>query len=49
MASIGNTMPQLLHHDGNWAQAELAQSDCDHGNVGLGTKQLERICETISS
>jgi len=31
------------HHDGTWAQAELAQSDCDHGNVELGTKQLERI------
>jgi hypothetical protein len=32
-----------FHHDGTWAQAELAQSDCDHGNLEPGTKQLERI------
>jgi hypothetical protein len=33
----------FFHHDGTWAQAELARSDCDHGKVALGTKQLERI------
>jgi hypothetical protein len=32
-----------FHHDGTWAQAELARTDCDHGNVELGTKELERI------
>ena len=32
-----------FHHDGTWAQAELAQSDCDHGNLEPGIKQLERI------
>ena len=31
------------HHDGTWAQAELARSNCDHGNLEAGTKQLERI------
>jgi hypothetical protein len=35
----------FFHHDGTWAQAELARSDCDHGNVELGTKQLERILQ----
>ena len=32
-----------FHHDGTWAQAELARSDCDRGNVDTGTMQLERI------
>jgi hypothetical protein len=32
-----------FHHDGTWAQAELARSDCDHGKLDAGTKQLERI------
>ena len=33
----------FFHHDGTWAQAELARSDCDYGKVELGTNQLERI------
>jgi hypothetical protein len=32
-----------FHHDGTWAQAELALSDCRHGNLEAGTKQLEHI------
>ena len=29
------------HHDGSWAQAALAQSDCNHGKLAAGTEQLE--------
>ena len=32
-----------FHHDGTWAEAELAQYNCDHGKVQSGTKELERI------
>jgi hypothetical protein len=33
----------FFHHDGTWVQAELARSDCDHGKLEAGTRQLERI------
>jgi hypothetical protein len=33
----------FFHHDGTWVQAELAQSDCDHGKLEAGTKQLKRL------
>jgi hypothetical protein len=32
-----------FHHDGTWAEAELARHHCDHGNFEPGTKQLERM------
>jgi hypothetical protein len=32
-----------FHHDGTWAQAELARSDCAQGKLNAGTKQLEQI------
>jgi hypothetical protein len=32
-----------FHHDGTWAQAELARSDCEHGKLDGGITQLERI------
>jgi hypothetical protein len=32
-----------FHHDGTWAQAELARTDCAQGKLDAGTKELERI------
>ena len=31
------------HHDGTWAKAELARSDCQRGELEQGIKQLEDI------
>ena len=32
-----------FHHDGTWAKAELARSDCESGKLEQGTKPLEDI------
>jgi hypothetical protein len=32
-----------FHHDGTWAQAELALSDCRHGKLEAGIDELEHI------